>query len=248
MLFLVVAVLLVAAGALAGVRLLRGGDDGPRPDQATPGAVLLVPGYGGNTAALAQLKDQLRAQGRTAEIVALPDGGTGDLEAQAATLDAAVRAALTSRPSVDIVGYSAGGVVARLWVDKYQGAEVARRIVTLGSPLHGTRLAAAGAALAPDACPPACRQLAPGSALLDRLDGEDLPEGLPWLSIWTENDETVQPPDSARLAGAVNVPLQGVCPQRQVSHSQLPTDEAVSELVRQSLAAGSVTAPASCPV
>lgn len=243
-----VAVLLVAAGGLAGVRLLGGGDDGPRPDQATPGTVLLVPGYGGNTTALARLRDQLRAEGRTAKIVALPDGGTGDFEAQAATLDAAVRGETGSSPSVDIVGYSAGGVVARLWVDRYRGAEVARRIVTLGSPLHGTRLAAAGAALAPDACPPACRQLAPGSALLDRLAGEDLPEGLPWLSIWTENDETVQPPDSARLAGAVNVPLQGVCPQRQVSHSQLPTDQAVSAIVTSTLAAPALAQPKACPV
>ena len=60
---------------------------------------------------------------------------------------------------------------------------------------------------APDACPAACRQLAPGSALLDGIDDESLPDGLPWLSIWTQDDETVQPPDSARLDGAVNLPI-----------------------------------------
>jgi hypothetical protein len=124
---------------------------------------------------------------------------------------------------------------------------VARRVVTLGSPLHGARIAGAGVALAPDACPAACRQLAPGNALLDRLDGTDLPDGLPWLSIWTEDDETVQPPDSARLEGAVNVPLQSLCPQVRVSHGELPTDPAVTALVIAALGPAPLAAPDRCP-
>jgi hypothetical protein len=96
------------------------------------------------------------------------------------------------------------------------------------------------------ACPTACRQLAPGSDLLNQLNDADLPEGLPWLSIWTENDETVQPPDSARLGGAVNVPLQSLCPKAQVSHSQLPTDPQVTAMVLNALAGPSLTRPTSC--
>jgi triacylglycerol lipase len=148
--------------------------------------------------------------------------------------------------SVDIVGYSAGGVVTRLWVDRHDGARVARRVVTLGSPLHGARIAGVGAALAPDACPQACRQLAPGSALLRRLD-RPLPGGLPWLSVWTENDETVQPPDSARLAGAVNVPLQSICPSARVAHGDLPTDPDVTALVLRALGTAPLAAPTACP-
>jgi triacylglycerol lipase len=182
-------------------------------------------------------------------VLSLPDGGTGDLLVQANTLDTAVRDALNrGAPSVDVVGYSAGGVVTRLWVARHRGASVARRIVTLGSPLHGAQIAGAGTALAPDACPQACRQLAPGSALLDELDRTPLPAGLPWLSIWTENDETVRPPDSARLDGAVNVPLQSLCPQARVSHSGLPTDPAVTALVLQGLGTAPLSAPARCPV
>jgi triacylglycerol esterase/lipase EstA (alpha/beta hydrolase family) len=250
-------VLLLAAAAVVlvllvvvGVSVLRGGGGpGVRPNQAVPGTVLLVPGYGGSQTALTRLAGRLTAGGRTAEVVTLPDGGTGDLLVQADTLDAAVRRALADgAPSVDVIGYSAGGVVTRLWVDRHDGAAVARRVVTLGSPLHGARIAGAGAALAPDACPAACRQLAPGNALLDRLDGTDLPDGLPWLSIWTENDETVQPPDSARLDGAVNVPLQSVCPQARVSHGELPTNPAVTALVIAALGTAPLAAPSGCPV
>jgi triacylglycerol lipase len=246
---LIVAVALaVAAGAA--FFLLRGpAAVGPRPDQATPGPILLIPGYGGSRAALTQLADRLTAEGRATLVLTLPGDGTGDLAAQAGALDHAVREALAGgAPSVDLVGYSAGGVVARLWADRYAGAEVARRVVTLGSPLHGTRLAAAGAALAPGSCPQACRQLVPGSELLDDLDGAELPEGLPWLSVWTENDETVVPPDSARLAGAVNVPLQSLCPEREVMHGGLPTDDAVSALVIAALSGAALATPTACPV
>jgi triacylglycerol esterase/lipase EstA (alpha/beta hydrolase family) len=243
------ATLVVVLLAALGVRLLSdGGDPGARPDQTRPGTVLLVPGYGGGQGALTRLAGRLTAAGRTARVVTPPGDGTGDLLVQAEALENAVRAALDGgAPSVDLVGYSAGGVVTRLWVDRYDGATVARRIVTLGSPLHGARLAGLGSALAPDACPPACRQLAPGSALLDELDDSPLPDGLPWLSIWTENDETVQPPDSARLDGAVNVPLQSLCPGAQVSHGGLPTDPAVTALVLRGLTTDPLTAPTRCP-
>jgi triacylglycerol esterase/lipase EstA (alpha/beta hydrolase family) len=241
----VVSVLLLLAVAVRG---LNRGDPGGRPDQASLGTVLLVPGYGGSQTALSQLAGRLTAAGRTARVVALPDGGTGDLLVQADTLDAAVRKALADgAPSVDVIGYSAGGVVTRLWVERHDGAAVARRIITLGSPLHGAQIAGVGSALAPDACPPACRQLAPGSALLSEYD-TSLPQGLPWLSIWTENDETVQPPDSARLDGAVNVPLQSICPQARVSHSELPTDPAVTALVLAGLGSTPLAAPGKCPV
>jgi triacylglycerol lipase len=221
---------------LAGVRLLGGDeDDGPRPDQAQPGTVLLVPGYGGNRAALTRLAERLQTEGRTATVLTLPGDGTGPLEDQAVVLDTAARDAVTAgAPSVDVVGYSAGGVVTRLWVERHGGAELARRVVSLGSPLHGTRLAGLGARFGGAQCPQACQELAPGSDLLDSIDG-DLPARLPWLSIWTENDETVQPPDSARLDGAVNLSLQSICPAARTAHSELPADPYVTALVLAAL-------------
>jgi pimeloyl-ACP methyl ester carboxylesterase len=240
----------VAVAALLvvlGVQLLGGdADESGRPDQARPGTVVLVPGYGGSQTALSRLAERLRGEGRTTAVVTLPAEGTGDLVAQAETLDRAVRDALREgAPSVDVIGYSAGGVVTRLWVERHPGARV-RRVVTLGSPLHGARIAGVGAAVAPDACPQACRQLIPGSDLLRDLAGP-LPDGLPWMSIWTENDETVQPPDSARLPGAVNVPLQSICPSSRVTHGELPTDPEVTALVLDALGVTPLTAPTACP-
>ncbi len=244
----VLAVLLVVAVAL----LVR--SSGPDPvvavPQDRPGPVLLVPGYGGGRAALDQLAARLRATGRQVDVVALPGDGTGPLADQARALGDAARAAVDAgAPSVDVVGYSAGGVVARLWVSEQGGGSLARRVVTLGSPQHGTQVAALAEVVAPGSCPAACRELAPDSALLAALNrGDETPAGPAWVSIWTTDDEVVTPPDSARLAGALDIPVQDVCPGRQVTHGQLPTDPAVQAMVADALGVRPPAAPTTCPV
>lgn len=209
--------------------------DRPAPAQDRPGPVILVPGYGGGTGGLRILAERIRAAGGRATVLELPGDGTGDLREQARALDRATSAALRSgAPSVDVIGYSAGGVTARLWAHDHDGARKARRIITLGSPHRGAEVASAGQAFAPGACPLACQQLVPGSAVLARLGGR-VPARPAWMSIWTTLDETVTPPDSARLDGAVNVPLQRICPAARTGHGDLPTDPLVTGIVLQAL-------------
>jgi pimeloyl-ACP methyl ester carboxylesterase len=232
--------LVAAAGVAAGALAARGE---PEPVAGRPGAVLLVPGYGGSAAALDQLAARIRGAGRTAIVVPLAGDGTGDLQVQARVLDGYVNQVIGAGSGpVTVIGYSAGGVVAWLWDIDYGGRRRAGTIITLGSPLHGARIAAVGAAYDPGACPVACQQLAPGSALLTRLQGSAQARP-PWLSLWSTGDQTVQPPDSARLAGAVNVPLQSVCRGVDIQHGQLPTAPLVVGLVLRALAGGGVTAP-----
>lgn len=251
-----IVVLAVVLAAVAVHRLTRStpGAHSRLPAQDRPGPVLLVPGFGGQVSSLEPLAARLRSTGRSVTLVRLPDDGTGELEEQARVLDAAVRDAVApargipagpgAATSVDLVGYSAGGVVVRLWAKEYDGEHRARRIVTLGSPHHGTTFATLGVALLPEACPPACRQLVPRSELLQRLNrGDETPDGPRWVSVWTTQDETVTPPDSARLDGAVDVPLQAVCADAAVTHSQLPADPLAVGLVLRALDAGPVPTP-----
>jgi len=242
-----VAVLLAAAVVVTVVSVVvsrRGsaaGQPAGYPAQDRPGPVLLVPGYGGNTGSLSVLARRIRATGRQATVLHLPGNGTGTLAGDATVLNAAVTHALRSgAPSVDVIGYSAGGVATLLWLREDGGAHEARRVVTLGSPFHGTELAADGQAFLPSACPAACRQLVPGSSLLAGLAAGITPQRPNWLSLWSINDKTVDPPDSARLAGAVNVPIQSICPAQQISHSQLPTNPAVTAMVLQAIGTGPV--------
>lgn len=209
------------------------------------GPVLLVPGYGGDTGSLSALASRIRASGRQATVLALPGSGTGSLVADAAVLNAAVRQAKRrGAPSVDVIGYSAGGVVALVWARRDDGAASARRVITLGAPFHGTELAAAAEALLPGECPTACQQLVPGSSLLTSLDVSSSSGLPPWLSLWSTSDAVVTPPDSARLAGAIDVPLQAVCPTLSLTHTQLPSSPAVIAMVLSAIGTTPLARPA----
>jgi hypothetical protein len=68
------------------------------------------------------------------------------------------------------------------------------------------------------------------------------------VSIWTEQDETVTPPESARLEGALNLPVQSVCAGARVAHGDLPRDPLVQAMVLEGLGPGGPAelGPADC--
>ena len=238
----VVAVLVLALVVTLVVRSLTRG--GPVP-QDQPGPVLLVPGYGGRTASLDPLAATLRSEGRAVTVVDLVGDGTGDLDAQAAHLaDVADGVLQTSgAPSVDVVGYSAGGVVVRLWVRDHGGAAQARRVLTLGSPQHGTSVAALGAEVA-GGCPTACEQLLPDSALLRRLNaGDETPSGPEWATVRSDADQVVTPTASAALDGALNLRVQDLCPAATTPHGGLPGDPVVLAALSTVLGVAPPSAP-----
>jgi triacylglycerol lipase len=103
---------------------------------------------------------------------------------------------------VAIVAHSMGGLAARLYLAR-RGAGRVAKLITIGSPHHGTRLAPWG--MGPNA-----RQMEPGSRFLMELEARegDQPKP-PTLSIYSPHDDMVMPQDSSRLAWARNVPLAG---------------------------------------
>jgi len=216
--------------AVAVITVIRVTTDSARPvSQTDPGPVLLVPGYGGNVQSLQPLANALRSAGRTAVIVEPVGDGTGDLWTQAEHLgEVASRVREEANAaSVDVIGYSAGGVVARLWIRDGGGADEVRRVLTLGSPQHGTSQAALGAEFA-GGCSVACEQLVPDSALLRRLNaGDETPAGPLWATVRSATDQVVTPVDSAALSGALNILVQDVCPGSAVAHGDLPRNPVV---------------------
>ena len=235
---------LLAVIAVLGAVVVRSGGSEP-VEQGLAGPVLLVAGYGGRVESLDPLVKDLRAVGRTAIVVQPVGGNTGDLQLEAAHLGRVVEQLQrdSGAPSVDVVGYSAGGVVARLWVREHGGAARARRVLTLGSPHHGTSQATLGLDLA-GGCAVACEQLVPDSDLLRRLNaGDETPDGPLWATVRTTFDQVVTPVDSAALAGALNLVVQDSCPRSTAGHGDLPADPVVREALLTVLGDGYPSEP-----
>jgi triacylglycerol lipase len=237
---------LVAGLAAVAVFVVRAAADRVRPvPQDEPGPVLVVSGYGGSTGSLEPIRRTLEAAGRDVVVVRPVGAGTGDLTTEAASLARQAEAALRrfDASSVDVVGYSAGGVVARSWVRDLGGASLARRVLSVGSPQHGTSVAELAVGV-PGQCPTACRQLVPDSAFLRALNARDeTPRGPVFVSVWSTADRVVVPPGSARLAGALDFTVQSVCPSARTAHGDLPSDP----VVRAALGTTLGTAPPAPP-
>jgi triacylglycerol lipase len=223
-LLLVAATLLAVAATVAGLLVALWPDRQPTPERVVP--VVLVHGYDGTPSSFDTLAGRLRAGGRQVVVVRLPDRGTGDIEVSAGVVARAVDG--TGAGTVDLVGYSAGGIVVRAYLSRSGVAAHVRHVVLLGAPNHGAELAGLAALLGPQLCTGACAQLVPGSALLVRLNqlvrGNEFPAGPDVTSIWTAMDRTVTPATSAVLAGARNVRVQDVCADSRIDHGGLVHD------------------------
>ncbi|MCZ7564167.1 MAG: alpha/beta fold hydrolase [Burkholderiales bacterium] len=112
----------------------------------------------------------------------------------------------TGAERVSLVSHSMGGLVCRAYL-RGHGVRRVARLVTVGAPHAGTRVARIG--LGANA-----RQMAPGSAWLAELAGHEaralslgaLP---PAVAFFSYHDNYVAPQVSGRLEWARNVPLGG---------------------------------------
>jgi triacylglycerol esterase/lipase EstA (alpha/beta hydrolase family) len=126
-----------------------------------------------------------------------------------------------------------GGLVARAWLRRDRGV-LAARVITLGAPHHGTRLAG----LAPGANGQQMRRRAgaqPESAWLRALAaGEDAATRALVVSIWSHHDNIVAPQTSSLLPGARNIEFGGV------GHVALGSDPGVLDAVMREIGAAPV--------
>lgn len=199
----------------------------PRPGPRPHPPVVLVHGYLGTSAAWLWLAWRLRRDGfGTVTAVNYRSVG-GDLHAAARKLAATVERLVgeSSTDRVDLVTHSLGGLVARAYLRENGGAHV-RRLVTLGAPHQGTKLAA----LAFDSLG---RSVLPGSPLLAELSESDpVPNAVSVTSIFSTFDAKVLPWRNGYYPGAGNIEVHGI------GHDALLFSPKVYSLVREALTEG----------
>lgn len=112
-----------------------------------------------------------------------------DLETQSVALAHEIDALLARSGArhVDIVAHSMGGIVARLLAQGDYATRI-RKLVTLGTPHHGSHLAFAG--LGPEAA-----QLTPQSRLLERLNSAPQQDNI--TSLGSSHDNIILPTRAA---------------------------------------------------
>ena len=223
----------IVAARRGGLRCGRSDGRAVRPvaQDAQP-PVLLVPGYGGGTAASSGWPPALRR-----------DGPRRDRRAPA---PATAPATSTSRPACSTApsGRARGGrrlgrrrrllrrrrdrpALGRATYDGGVGGPPDRH-PRLAAARHRPRRARRATSRPARARPPAgsWRPTATCSAALNR--GDETPAGPRWVSIWTTDDQVSTPPETrlARRARSTS-PCSRSARVAQVTHGQLPTDPAV---------------------
>lgn len=179
----------------------------PAPETGRHGPVLLVHGYlcnrGSWTVMRRLLADRLPNPVFTISLEP-PFGRIDDYVPQ---LDARVSDILagSGHTKLHLICHSMGGLVARAWLARNQGWSRVASLAMFGSPHHGTELARAGIGHN-------VRQMVKGNGWLAALEAEEagLSPAVPVISVHTENDNLVYPPESANLPWAANIRIEGI--------------------------------------
>jgi triacylglycerol lipase len=159
----------------------------------SPPPLVLVHGLWDTPEVFNSLETALRAQAPQLEIYAphLPHRlGAISIRALAGQLQALVEARFGHEQTLDLFGFSMGGVVGRTWLQEHGGHRRTRRFICLGSPQQGTL----AAQLVPGALMAGIADMKIGSALLRQLQrGANLLQNLECHSLYTATDLTVFP-------------------------------------------------------
>ena len=134
---------------------------------------------------------------------------------------------LSGEDQVDIVAHSMGGIIAAWYVARMDGRDDVRRIVSIGTPWHGTETAYLGLRLE-------ARDLEPESPTLADIRHLEVPI----VSIWTPTDQIVVPAASSAIPGQANVRID------LAGHLDLLFDGRTFTAVRDALADSPVAPPA----
>jgi triacylglycerol esterase/lipase EstA (alpha/beta hydrolase family) len=174
--------------------------------------VLLIHGYGCNSGYWRWMSLELR-QAHITHYALDMEPVFGSIDEYAPLVHAAVQRvqAETGQKKIVIVAHSMGGLAARAYLRDH-GCDSVARVITLGSPHHGTAIANFGIGIN-------CGEMnwlgryeeGRSSEWLQKLAATEEADALGHIvSIYSQHDNIVSPQSSAHLEGAWNIPVIGI--------------------------------------
>jgi triacylglycerol lipase len=156
--------------------------------------VVLVHGLTDTGTKMRYISDRLRAAGRkTYSIDLQPGTGEAPLELLAKQLEGFINRHLGETTTLDLVGFSMGGLVTRYYIQRLGGIDRVEHYVTLSAPHRGT-IAAYFTGKA------GCVQMRPNSKFLRDLQTDvTMLAKVKFTSIWTAWDGIILPAHSSCL-------------------------------------------------
>lgn len=120
-----------------------------------------------------------------------PSSGAQGLEALARQLKNCIDAEVAPEDTLDLIGFSMGGLISRYYLQRLGGLERVRRFVAISVPQHGSLWAWA----LPNQ---GCRQMRPGSSFLQDIN-KDIAglAQIDLLTLWTPFDLMIVPASSS---------------------------------------------------
>lgn len=171
--------------------------------------VIVVHGYLAAKEMMIPMRSRLGKAGFEAHIAQLPPLLLGKVEPMAGLLASEIDRILGGYQvkRCDLLGVSLGGLLGLRYLQRFGGADRVRRFITVGTPFQGSRAARAGKLLFGNFSP-AASQLQPGSAFIENLIEEGIPDGVRALSICATRD-MLAPPAACVIEGAECVEILG---------------------------------------
>lgn len=130
---------------------------------------------------------------------------------------------VTGADKIILIGHSMGGLVSRAYLYRLGGKSSVLKLITLGSPHHGTAIAYFMGGLN-------VKQMRPQSAWLNelhKLEAQTIP--IPTTCIYSCHDNFISPQDSGSLPLAKNIPVPGT------GHIEMTFSKAFRELVYEEI-------------
>jgi triacylglycerol lipase len=157
-------------------------------------SVLLIHGIEDTEAVFNRMASYLRKLGWSVHTLNLvPNNAAVGLDILAQQVADYIVDTFAPEETIDLIGFSMGGIVSRYYVQRLGGINRVQRFITISSPHHGTVVAYASPRRG-------CVQMRPNSGFIQDLNADAvILEQLNFTSIWTPYDLMIVPASSSQM-------------------------------------------------